>query len=277
MQTMVAETPRRDVFRAPLAARRWGSPRFYICVAILLISAAGMQALAAWFEGYFQKMPLPLRKPLWELDVSKLGPEYRLHEVQPHPLPKEEIENLGTEELLHWFIIDETKSPGDPARVARVFVTYFTGKPDMVPHEPRECWVAGGYALVGVDRTTVPIELPDGRKHEIGVEVLDFEKQARAATLDGPPPRQTVLFFFWANGKFVTTRNGVRFAVMNLKHRYAFYTKVEVTFMNEPGTASPDREAAKKAVQPLLQKLVPVLMTDHYQDWDAITAGRTTE
>ncbi len=66
------------------------------------------------------------------------APEYELHGRQPPPLNDELIANLGTEEYLQWNVVDRTLPPSDPASTCLLFVTYNTGKPDMVPHNPRE-------------------------------------------------------------------------------------------------------------------------------------------
>jgi hypothetical protein len=256
------------------AARPWASTRFYWCVGILLVSAAGMQGLAAWFQNYFRKLELPLKQPLYQLNASRLEPEYIRFERQPQPLGDEELENLGTRELLNWVLVDTTRKPGDPTRLAHLFVTYHTGKPDMVPHEPRECRRAAGQSLVGEQMMTVAVDGPEGHPVEIPVAVLDFEEPPRAEHLGAAPRKQTVMFFFWANGRYVTTRNEVRVSVANLAHRYAYYTKFEVSFSDEQFRVYPDRETAKSAGAALLRKLLPVMWQDIYQDWNAILAGK---
>lgn len=271
MSTTVAQSASRV---SPAGATRFATPRFYWCVAILLASAVSMQGLAAWFEGHFRKEALPLIRPLYEFDLARLAPEYRLYEKQPAPLNNEMIEALGTREYLNWLLIDETKKPADPTRMVRVFITYYTGKPDLVPHEPRECMVAGGFTIRNEETVAFDIPRTDGSKAQIPVAVLDFEEPQRAESFTAPRI-MPVTFFFWANGDYTTTRLGVRRAVANLSHRYAYYTKIEVSFSAETNAmAWPDREAAKAASEALLRKLMPVLWDNHYQNWDAILAGK---
>ena len=43
----------------------------------------------------------------------------------------------------------------------------------------------------------------------------------------------TVAYFFHVNGGYATTRNGVRATMLNPRLRYAYYAKVEVTFLSE--------------------------------------------
>jgi len=82
--------------------------------------------------------------------------------------------------------------------LAHLFVTYYTGKPDLVPHEPRECWVASGQTLVGERTMDVKVDRPDpgAPGADINVAVLDFESAA-LGRVRGDPRRTTVLFFFW--------------------------------------------------------------------------------
>lgn len=271
-QTTVASTEYRPA--AARAARPWASPRYYWCVAILAASALSMQGMAAWFDNYFRKLELPLKRHLYELRPELLEPEYVRHVRQPPPLAAEELENLGTDELLNWLLLDTSKAPDDPTRMVHLFITYYTGKPDMVPHEPRECRGAAGQRLLDEDTAFVTIDRPDGSAAQIKLAVLDFELPPRGDQVGAGTGRQTVLFFFWANGRYVTTRNDVRIAVANLRHRYAYYTKFEMFFSNETRTQFAGREESVAAGAALLRKLMPPLWRDHYQDWDAIVAGQ---
>lgn len=259
-------------------ARGFASGRFYTCVAILLLSSVAMQSVAAALGGYFRKHPLPLKQPLYLLDRNKLLPNYDLSPIQPPPLTDEVVENLGTTEYLDWHVLDTTRGRDDPLHKARLFITYYTGQPDLVPHNPKECLAAGGFSLARETLVHVDTPHPDGSVARIPVSILEFEPPRRgpfvAGDGTGDAPRLTVAYFFYANGAYVTTRNQVRVQVSSLTDRYAYYSKVEIVFTSSNGMRLATREQTIEAVQPLLRTLMPILWTDHYQDWSAIEDGQ---
>jgi hypothetical protein len=286
-----ASTERRSASGGPVAgakprqrgttrARSRTSPRFYCCVGILLLAAVGMNGLAHHLAVTFRKSPVPLRQPLDALDQAKLLPEYRPHRIQPEPLSAELLENLGTEEYLQWYVADEQRDRDDPTAIARLFVTYFTGQPDLVPHNPKECYAAGGATLLKETGITVTVPRPVGGDVQIPVSVLEFEPPRRYGSLGtgGPDvPHLFVAYFFYANGQYVTSRTGVRYAISNLWDRYAYYSKVELTFSDDTLRKQANREETVDATRRFLRKVMPILWEDHYQDWEALTAGAPPE
>lgn len=265
--------PRRGV----ASAFREASLRFYVCLGVLLVAAASMQSVARVLGGYFRKAPVPLKRPLDALRQDKLLP-YRLHRSQPKPLDEEELENLGTREYLQWNLTDPLRDPGDPVSRALLFITYNTGQPDLVPHNPKECQAAAGLTL----RKETPIEVAvpgrDGADVIIPVSVLEFELPERDRLLlfrggGGGTPRRAVAYFFYTNGRYVVSRTGVRRAVANLWDRHAYYSKIEVTFADDSGRVLANRAQTIEATRRLLRKVMPILWDDHYQDWEALKQG----
>jgi hypothetical protein len=55
--------------------------------------------------------------------------------------------------------------------------------------------------------------------------------------------------------------------------RYAYYAKVEVTFLNEYAVRA-GKAAAVAALGPLLERLMPVLLRDHFDLSQFPTAGQ---
>ncbi|MFQ5806011.1 MAG: exosortase-associated EpsI family protein [Phycisphaerae bacterium] len=263
--------------RARATACRKTTPRFYVCVGILLLAAVSMQSLVRWFEVTFRKQPIPLKRSLDALDRDKLLPEYEPHRIQPRQLSSEVLKNLGTEEYLQWSLRDRDRDRNDPTAVVRLFITYHTGQPDMVPHNPTECLHAAGMTLRKETRIEVAVPAPDGALVRIPVSVLEFELPRRMGVLlrgrAADPPRLVVAYFFYANGRYVTSRIGVRTAVANLWDRHAYYSKIELSFTDDAFRRLPNREQAEKATRRLLRKLMPILWEDHYQDWEALKNG----
>ena len=266
-----AEKPRRA--DAPPRARRkgWASARYYVCVALLVVSAVGMKALAGYLGGHFRKAAVELKRPLTEFDWRKLAPRYRPHRIQPR-LPNEEtLQALGTDECLQVRLVDTTREGRDSTAVANVFITYYTGQPDMVPHVPEECYLAGGYDPANRPETVnVRVTGVGAPNDEIPVRLLQFQSQ------DGRN-RPTVMYFFHTNGHYETTRTRVRLRLARLSERFAYYAKIEVNFTNDSDDPRvqrhAEREASVEALQSLLQRLMPVLLEDHLA-WDLVQSGQ---
>lgn len=258
--------------RAASAPRR-SNLRFGITVAILLISAASMQATASFLGQYFRKEALPLRKPLAALDRNRLAPEYTLHAVPPAVIPDEVIESLGTREYANLRLVDLSKDRGDPAAVAHLFVTYYTGKPDMVPHVPDECYQAGGYDPLGAVAAELLVPGAGAEKDKIPVRVLAFGMRGEGLlkSVEAQPERRMyVMYFFHTNGTYVTTRNQVRLRTANLFDKYAYYAKIEVRFTDYSMQKAADERESIAAAEKLMRKVMPILLEEHFADWEKL-------
>jgi len=273
--------PRPRASISPRRAARRSGARFYVCLGLLLLSAATLEVSARALGRHFQKLPVPLKKPLAMMDVRKLQPAYELHTHQPEPLSAEVIETLGTDEYLNWNLVDERRDRSDPAYAASVFVSYYTGKPDMVPHVPEECVRAAGATLIGSMTTHVTVPGVGAPQDRVPVRVLKFESPGggQPSLLQGHSGRPTfhVLYFFHVNGRFCTTRTQVRLAQSNLFDRYAYYAKVEVGFTDYWFKRHASQEEALAALESLLREFLPILIEDHLPDWKALSADATDE
>ena len=247
------------------------SPRYYVCLAVLMTAAVGIQVVAASLGQVLRKNAIPLKRSQLESDARKLAPEYGLHPQPPLPINHEMLETLGTEEYLSWRIVDQRSEKESPVSLAHVFVTYYTGKPDMVPHVPDECYVAGGATPVGSPRT---IEVPV-KAVRVPLRLVSFVPKTSLRSLTGND-RDTVnvLYFFLTNGQYKTTRDGVRLAQANLFERYSYYAKVEIQFSDYNETRKAGAEQSIAATGPLLNKLLPILLEDHLPDWEAVTGKK---
>ena len=253
---------------ARAAGRRFASPRFYVCLALLVSSAIGLPVLARLTGAYFRKKPVPLKTHLAALKLAELEPDYRPHKIQAPPLNDESVQSLGTDEYLQVRLIDTRRTSNDPARVASVFITYYTGKPDMVPHVPDECYLAGGYDRAGWPQSIeVPVPAIGAPNDRVPVRLSQFQSR-------GGQDRPTVLYFFHCNGEYAATRDGVRLLLANpfTRYAYAYYAKIEVTFSGEGSGVRAGKNESIQAMAPLLQKLMPVLLADHFA-WDRVVSG----
>ncbi len=246
---------------------RWlgANPRYWACLALLVASAAGLNSVAGWLGLRFRKEAVPLKRSLRALDTHKFEPRYVLDKRRTDrlaPLSDDEVDALGTEEYLQVYLTDTQKPEGDPTRTIQLFVTYYTGQPDFVPHVPDECYLAAGYDLVGESTARVPVAgiwAPGG---EIPVRVSEF-KARKAGAIPGQQRDVTnVVWFFHVNGTYATSRSGVRAVMASPFQRYSYYAKIELTFRSEDG-GNAGKEASLAAVGPFLERLMPVLLSDH--------------
>jgi hypothetical protein len=88
----------------------------------------------------------------------------------------------------------------------------------------------------------------------------------------------TVVYTFHANGQFSADREEVRKTTVNLLSRHAYFSKVEVTFGSprcQPRSLG--REESLAAAAKLFNVVLPLLVKDHWPDWEAIEGNATRE
>jgi len=233
---------------------------FVLCAGILLLSAVCLDALAMGLQLHFRKLPVPLRKSLDQFDEYKLWP-YKV--VQRTKLPSEMEGELGTDQYIQWLLEDTSIHGQDqPGKYVTFFVTYYTGTPDQVPHVPEECYVGGGYDRVGGSQAqvTVPnLGLPDDK---LDVHLLLFKGGRQLVNQNRP-----VIYLFSVNGKFTSTRLGARLALADIRSKYAYLSKVEITFQ---GPRQPSREQALQLAGKLLSRALPELVKEHWPAWPVV-------
>lgn len=268
-ETSVADAPSQSTPPpSPTSASRRPSARFVACATVLLLSAVTMQSLAAILGNYFRKMPVELKKPLALLDMSRLAPHYRRHPTILRPLSEEMLNAVGCQDYLQFLLVSNAADAATPGSTARVFITYFTGQPDMVPHVPDECLVAGGFDTTGARTVQVPVPKNVSANGKLSIRIVSAVPSAQ----HGDRTEQQAAYFFICNNKYATTRNEVRVLQGNLFDRYSYYAKIELLFLNYNLSALADFDQTVEALGPLLGKLMPVLLEDHFADWEALTA-----
>ena len=102
-------------------------------IALLLLgSAAALVGPVARSMNFRQaKAAIPLKKPLSAMAVEALMP-FRV--VERHILEPVVVEALGTDQYLNWVLEDTSVPPNDALRFAQLFITYDTGRQNLVPH-----------------------------------------------------------------------------------------------------------------------------------------------
>lgn len=241
---------------------------FVACVAMLALFAGGFQLLAAVRGFIFVKQRVDLKTPLNLLKQERLAP-YKL--LQPIEIQSDILNQLGTDQYVHW-ILQVPEKPEQPGsgRFFSLFVTYYTGLPDAVPHVPEACYAGGGHKLIKQTPDEVAVTTSQGQQVVVPVQVLEFEKESQFGRNS-----RIVLYTFHANGQFRPDRTAVRLAIGSLTDRYAYFSKVEVGVDLDGRQFT--KEQAVALAKEFLQVAIPVLLEDHWPDWEAVNRRSVTQ
>ncbi len=226
-------------------------------VAVIILGAAAVLAgpVGSWLQFRLEKLQLALIKPLAAMNVDAIYP-YRLMDRQM--LEPSVVEALGTTEYIHWTLEDTNVAKSDPLRRATLFVTYYTGGRDLVPHVPDECMLGAGYQPAQAhENTNLRLSALIPEHPTVPVRVCTFVRTAIHNRT-----KMTVVYSFAVNGTFAATRNNVRLLTADPRNTHAYFSKVEVSF---PGAT---REQSVLGAQKLLDTVLPVLLRDHYPDFE---------
>jgi len=256
-------------------------PAFLICVAVLAIAGTSKEIVIEWSGAHLRKRALPLKKHLAMLDTSELAPYevIKKHEIAS----KDVIEQLGTDEYIQVELLDTEADEFSRVRYCSLFITYYTGHLDQVPHVPEECYVGGGSQRVGTESVSVDVKglvrVPavgsgDESANESGVARRIDAKYVvfigQGSNIWQTHSRYGVLYFFKTNGDYAGSRTEAR-AIMgkNLFGKYSYFSKVEWKFYGGGlgGTVFPDKAEAISASAKLLSVVLPIMETEYWPDW----------
>lgn len=229
---------------------------FLVAVFLLFVAWIFAGPLAGYWNIKQSKERLSLKRPLNALDPGLLAP-YRV--VNRVVLESVVEEALGTGDYVQWMLENPQLPPSDPLRFVQLFVTYYSGGHNLVPHTPDVCYLGAGYQPTQPHESIeldVPIaEVADGK---LPVRVLTFGK---TAVFDRE--EQSVVYTFNCNGRFVNTRTAVRVLINDLTNTYAYFSKIEISFPRAT------REQCIDGAAKLFARVVPVLLRDHFPDFEA--------
>ena len=224
--------------------------RFILAMIVLAGGAARLQYAKARGELQLIKKALPILKPLPDLDLKVLAP-WEAAGVRMRPDTEQE---LGTNEYAQWNL----SKPGARGAEAActLFLTYYTGVQDQVPHVPEECHQVAGSALEAeVEMTNVDL---GGQKGNI--RKLTFLPTPREMQ-DGDAGRKYVYYLIAVNGEMLASRNSVRIRMADPRDSHLYYSKVELTFQSDE--ALKDNRLDGVAVD-LLNRTVAELFKSHW-------------
>ena len=252
-------------------------PAFVVCTLILLTAATTKSLVIQTLGWHLTKFPLPLKQSLHEMDENALLPYIVRNKLRiDNP---DVLATLGTEDYMQWIIEDPDQEATSPLRYCSIFVTDYTGDPDMVPHVPDECYVGGGNRRKSGHIDTAVIQRNDGQ----APQTIRYQNILFASTGESVMAASTeffVAYLFHVNGQYSGSRTETRsYLSQNFLSKYSYFSKVEWQFygMDTFGRVYPDRDRMVKASEKLLQVLLPALENGHWPDWDAANRDRQDE
>lgn len=250
---------------------------FLVCAGVLL-AAAGTKTLVIKKLGIYRvKEAIYLQHPFDELQEEALLPFVAKNKSKIQN--REVLESLGTDEYLQWHLEDTEAAPNSPTRYCSLFLTYYTGTPDMVPHVPDECYAGGGNRPLG--KETLSLEIPvnvgaAGGADAVRDQDVDFQYIRFAQSTDSMMQGEvkfSVQYFFHANGEYCKDRTETRVLLGgNWFSPYSYFCKVEWKFFNLDSYnryVYPTKDQTLEASEKLLTVLLPELEKNHWPDWEA--------
>lgn len=249
---------------------------FLICAGVLIVSASSKSLIDNFTNVITRKQPLPLQKPLEMIDEESLG-SYRV--VSNRRIENDDIvEELGTTDYLQCLLEDTEADPKGPVRYCSLFITYYTGDPDIVPHVPDECYVGSGNTLETTELLDVPVRInsdaaqssraaaagQSANTKNIKITRAVFKNQG---DIWDAAAKFSRLYFFRVNGEYGYNRDSTRTIMgKNVFGKYSYFSKVEWEFYG--ANSRPDKQQMIEASSKMLSVLIPVLERDHWPDWE---------
>ncbi len=256
-------------------------PAFLICVVVLALAGGGKSFVIRQLGVQLTKLSLPLQKSLELMDPDELAPYKRLKKSVIDN--KDILEELGTKEYLQWILEDTEADKSSSTSICSLFITYYTGNPDKVPHIPDECFVGAGNQRLARENIKINVAgLAKTENHANTEQVPQTngikEINARYVVFTGgnsniwtSSVKFARLYFFKANGQYAGSRGETRKIMgQNFFGKYSYFCKVEWQFYGYglTGRIDPTKDETIEASERFLSVLLPVLERDYWPDWD---------
>lgn len=226
-----------------------GNLRYAMAVLTLAASAGFMQL--AQGRGWLSiiKKPLPIRKPLQDMDRGVFFPPFKF-KISGRLSSDIEAE-LGTTEYINWILeVPDGDTPWSGQ--AAVAITYYTDKQDQVPHVPEECFYQSG--MTQASSKTVEMEMTGlGR-------VIDVQRVAFLSRQD-PGKKVYAYYVLCVNHDFYSGRSGARWRMKDNKDTHLFYSKIEVSLGGATDDRLPELDAYARE---LLDRAITELVRSHW-------------
>ena len=279
-------------------------PAFLVSASVLIASAAALSAAVAGLKLHLRKLPIEVDRKVHTIPTETYrripdakGPRRGDDTVtvwkqvgRDQTMSKEIVEELGTTNYLSRVYQREVPMPDGKRPALELHLAYYTGMVDTVPHVPERCMVGGGWniksspgvvrlpldisrwetdsAASTADRTIYRGRLSSGFYARLPQGIDNATLLATEFEKPGTDLRMFSGYFFIANGGMCARAEDVRLLAFDLKSRYAFYLKVQVSSL--AGVESADKLAEYGA--DLLSDLLPEIMLC-VPDWIAVERG----
>lgn len=274
-----------------------GNLTFAIVVVLLLGGFLGFASAQRYMKAFLVKKPVSLRQSFRDLP-REIGKWKRVGSDQI--LSAEIIESLGTDlYLTRDYAVDGDVNNG----LLKLHISYYTGMVDAVPHIPEVCLVGNGLTKSpGFTALAIPLDtsswwndpesdkvianhgnaadtepykmtrthsgefvrMPRGSYDELKMNISQYWDQAN------PDYRIAAGYFFIANGGTTPFSSKVRLMAFRLTDEYAYYCKVQLTYIIPGASVTPENLA--EVAGDLLSNLLPDIMLC-LPDWYEIEHG----
>ncbi len=224
---------------------------YALAILVLATSAVGIKV----FDLTVLKKPLPIRKPLRDMDKRSLAP---WNVVSSSRLPPELVQELGTEEYLHWILRSPHIRKSHRNKVS-LSVTYYTDVQDQLPHVPEECQQQAGRTITGGEE--FQLDLP-GAGRAISAKRLTLRAQGESEK------KNFVYYTLRVNDVFCSDRQKARLHMGDFRDTHLYYSKIEIAFDR---FTDDDLSELDTGAQDLFDKVILELEKEH---WPAEGASR---
>jgi hypothetical protein len=288
-----------------IVRKLFGQPDFVLTVAILGVSALGLNVCTDYLKLHYRKQAVQMRVSALDGTDGIPGRMGKWIQIDVDPPLKPEVEEIlgtskyvfrqyanseviGPARIASIRAMDGTRGPNDsasprdkaiaeladqfPQAVLHVSVTYYTGMVDTVAHIPDRCFLADGFEVTHYDtrKDRTLGAYADGSPRKLDYRLINFEDESGR----GRAPKN-VAYFFHVNGHYEPDPLGVRRSLQNLFETFGYYAKVEVMAPGElprPGeTSEQARQRSTDAIENLLTSLLPEVERC-LPDWGALHA-----
>jgi hypothetical protein len=238
--------------------RRLITGQFLFSAIILVTAAVWLHPVTAKLSAKYDKKPISIRRPLKELDMSRL-PTFRSGWSQNKIILQPQ--DIGTSEYA--YISMTKKGTLYKFQETVLFVTYYSNPQDKVPHTPDVCYRQAGATVNKL--STIDINVPElaGKYPEIKCRMVIME-QKEIGIVD--------IYVFFVEGKFRYTREQARWIIGKPGNQYTYFSKIEAVSYFQVSQISDESGNAIERCKTLLIEALPVLLSEYYPTAEQITS-----
>jgi len=240
-----------------------GNIVFLMLVVVLGSFAVGKKLIINKLGIYLEKLPIDLQQPL---DDLVLGTDSKYAVISRRKIENKDVEEeLGTKEYIMWEVEDLSEPVNSPTRYCSLFITYYTGINDRIPHVPEECYFGAGNTVRRYIKGKTQASLHGGDAEELGFRMIEFVSTAQSVWYGAQ--KFYVCYMLRVNGDYASDRTEARnLMAKNLFGKYSYFAKIEWRFNGKQ--MHPNKEQVDVATDKLFDVLLPELEENHWPNVD---------